>query len=80
MYATLVDSAGYTILDVNRAFNPPCAFTAFATCPLPPAEHVITVRILAEKKTICGPTRLRRGGAPHTLTITPASPVPTTLV
>jgi hypothetical protein len=27
---------GEVILDFNRAYNPPCAFTAFATCPLPP--------------------------------------------
>ena len=26
-------------LDFNRAFNPPCAFTPFATCPLPPPEN-----------------------------------------
>jgi hypothetical protein len=27
---------GRAVLDFNRAYNPPCAFTAFATCPLPP--------------------------------------------
>jgi len=26
-------------LDFNRAYNPPCAFTPFATCPLPPPEN-----------------------------------------
>ena len=31
--------AGRIRLDFNRAFNPPCAFTAFATCPLAPAEN-----------------------------------------
>lgn len=30
---------GSITLDFNRAFNPPCAFTAFATCPLPPPEN-----------------------------------------
>ena len=55
MYATPVDSAGYTILDFNRAFNPPCAFTAFATCPLPPAENVVTVAITAGEKRYAGP-------------------------
>lgn len=50
MYATLVDSAGYTILDFNRAYNPPCAFTAFATCPLPPAENVLSVALKAGEK------------------------------
>ena len=30
---------GKLVLDFNRAYNPPCAFTAFATCPLPPPEN-----------------------------------------
>jgi uncharacterized protein (DUF1684 family) len=55
MYATPVDSAGNTILDFNRAFNPPCAFTAFATCPLPPAENVLQVAIRAGEKRYAGP-------------------------
>ena len=29
------DAEGHTLLDFNRAYNPPCAFTSFATCPLP---------------------------------------------
>lgn len=55
MYATPADSAGYTILDFNRAYNPPCAFTAFATCPLPPAENVLTVPLRAGEKRYAGP-------------------------
>jgi uncharacterized protein (DUF1684 family) len=34
-------------LDFNRAYNPPCAFTAYATCPLPPPENVLPVKIAA---------------------------------
>ncbi|WP_369981563.1 DUF1684 domain-containing protein [Xanthomonas bundabergensis] len=30
---------GRVVLDFNRAINPPCAFSAFATCPLPPQEN-----------------------------------------
>ena len=30
---------GKVLLDFNRAYNPPCAFTPFATCPLPPPEN-----------------------------------------
>ena len=41
---------GQVILDFNRAYNPPCAFTAFATCPLPPAENRLAVRIEAGEK------------------------------
>lgn len=55
MYATPVDSAGNTILDFNRAFNPPCAFTAFATCPLPPKENVLSVPVTAGELRYKGP-------------------------
>ncbi|MCD9006686.1 DUF1684 domain-containing protein [Luteimonas sp. XNQY3] len=34
-------------LDFNRAYNPPCAFTAFATCPLPPAGNRLDLAIPA---------------------------------
>lgn len=55
MYASVADSAGYTLLDFNRAYNPPCAFTAFATCPLPPAENVLQVALKAGEKRYAGP-------------------------
>jgi uncharacterized protein (DUF1684 family) len=38
---------GRVILDFNRAINPPCAFTAFATCPLPPKGNQLAVRVPA---------------------------------
>lgn len=38
---------GFVDLDFNRAYNPPCAFTAFATCPLPPKQNQLDVRIEA---------------------------------
>lgn len=38
---------GEVILDFNKAYNPPCAFTAYATCPLPPAENHLQVRLEA---------------------------------
>ena len=38
---------GQVVLDFNRAYNPPCAFTAFATCPLPPRENWLAGRITA---------------------------------
>ena len=38
---------GVVDLDFNRAYNPPCAFTEFATCPLPIKENQLTVRIPA---------------------------------
>lgn len=42
---------GKVILDFNKAYNPPCAFTAFATCPLPPPENRLNLEVLAGEKT-----------------------------
>jgi uncharacterized protein (DUF1684 family) len=39
-------------LDFNRAVNPPCAFTAFATCPLPPKQNDLPVRIEAGERYV----------------------------
>jgi len=44
------DKNGITYIDFNKATNPPCAFTEFATCPLPPKENFLPVRILAGEK------------------------------
>lgn len=41
---------GETVLDFNKAENPPCAFTPFATCPLPPPQNNLDVEIKAGEK------------------------------
>jgi uncharacterized protein len=41
---------GQVVLDFNQAYNPPCAFTPYATCPLPPNENRLAVRIEAGEK------------------------------
>jgi hypothetical protein len=41
---------GKVVLDFNRAENPPCAFTAYATCPLPPKGNALKVTIRAGEK------------------------------
>ena len=46
LYAPM-PSNGTVDLDFNKAENPPCAFTAFATCPLPPRQNVLRVDIPA---------------------------------
>lgn len=46
---------GFVDLDFNRAHNPPCAFTAHATCPLPRAENELPIRVEAGEKTYVGP-------------------------
>ena len=38
---------GYIVLDFNKAYSPPCAFTPFATCPLPPPQNRLPVAIEA---------------------------------
>lgn len=38
---------GRVTIDFNKAYNPPCAFTPYATCPLPPPENRLAVRIEA---------------------------------
>ena len=38
---------GQLVLDFNKAYNPPCAFTAYAACPLPPRENWLRRRIEA---------------------------------
>jgi uncharacterized protein (DUF1684 family) len=41
---------GEVLLDFNQAYNPPCAFSAFATCPLPPKGNRLALRIEAGEK------------------------------
>jgi hypothetical protein len=42
---------GQVILDFNKAYNPPCAFTLYATCPVPPPQNRLAVRIPAGELT-----------------------------
>jgi uncharacterized protein (DUF1684 family) len=41
---------GTTVADFNLAYNPPCVFSAYATCPLPPAENRLNLRIEAGER------------------------------
>jgi uncharacterized protein (DUF1684 family) len=45
-------SGGKVLLDFNKAYNPPCAVTAFAACPLPPRENHLPVKIEAGEKVV----------------------------
>ena len=45
---------GRVTLDFNRAYNPPCAFTPYATCPLPPRKNRIPLRVEAGEKAYGG--------------------------
>ncbi len=50
LYASKPDAEGYTYLDFNKAYNPPCAFTPYATCPIPPKQNQLPIAILAGEK------------------------------
>lgn len=51
VYVKKPDANGKTFIDFNKAFNPPCAFSDFATCPLPPAQNRLPIPIKAGEKT-----------------------------
>ncbi|TVS11633.1 MAG: DUF1684 domain-containing protein [Wenzhouxiangella sp.] len=46
LYSDLPEE-GRVELDFNRAYNPPCAFNAYTTCPLPPPENRLDVQVEA---------------------------------
>ena len=52
LYADLED--GRVDLDFNKAYNPPCAFTPYATCPLPQRENRLEARIEAGERIYIG--------------------------
>lgn len=41
---------GRIVVDFNKAYNPPCAYTDYATCPLPPPENRLPIRIESGEK------------------------------
>jgi uncharacterized protein (DUF1684 family) len=48
--APMPDVNGTVVIDFNKSYNPPCAFTAFATCPLPPPENRLDLQVIAGEK------------------------------
>jgi uncharacterized protein (DUF1684 family) len=44
------DKQGLTYIDFNKAYNPPCAWTEFATCTFPHAANRLPLRIEAGEK------------------------------
>jgi uncharacterized protein (DUF1684 family) len=49
LYADLRDD-GTAVLDFNQAYNPPCSFNPFTTCPLPLPENRMPVKVLAGER------------------------------
>ncbi|MCZ6774187.1 MAG: DUF1684 domain-containing protein [Proteobacteria bacterium] len=52
VYAPKPDKDGKTVLDFNKAYNPPCAFNDFATCPVAAPRNRLPIRIEAGEKYI----------------------------
>jgi uncharacterized protein len=50
LYTDAPGPDGTTVLDFNKAYNPPCAFTPFSTCPTPPLSNRLKMRIEAGEK------------------------------
>lgn len=50
LYAQKADSDGLVVLDFNKAINPPCVFTPYATCPLPPLQHILPISVNAGER------------------------------
>jgi uncharacterized protein (DUF1684 family) len=54
LYAPMPSANGKTVIDFNKAYNPPCAFTRFATCPLPPRQNRLPIGVQAGEKKYAG--------------------------
>ncbi len=50
VYTAPPDKDGKVVLDFNKAYNPPCVFSPYATCPLPPKQNKLAARIEAGEK------------------------------
>lgn len=61
LYADLKDD-GTAVLDFNQAYNPPCAFNPYTTCPIPLRENNLPVKVLAGEKAY--PEHVPLPGAP----------------
>jgi uncharacterized protein (DUF1684 family) len=56
LYSDLADD-GTTVLDFNEAYNPPCSFNPYTTCPIPLRENRLPVKILAGERAYPNPPK-----------------------
>lgn len=54
LYVDKSDLSGKIYIDFNKAYNPPCVFTKYATCPLPPKQNHLKIEITAGEKMFEG--------------------------
>jgi uncharacterized protein (DUF1684 family) len=50
LYTARPDAEGMVVVDFNKSYSPPCAFTPYATCPLPPPQNRLKVRVEAGER------------------------------
>ncbi len=50
VWVDVEDDDGRVVLDFNKSYNPPCVFTDYATCPLPPRQNRLPLRIEGGEK------------------------------
>ena len=50
LYVSPPDEKNRTVIDFNKAYNPPCVFSPYATCPLPPPQNKLPLRVEAGEK------------------------------
>jgi uncharacterized protein (DUF1684 family) len=50
LYVAPPDARSRTVIDFNKAYNPPCVFSPYATCPLPPSQNKLALRVEAGEK------------------------------
>ncbi|MDQ3690506.1 MAG: DUF1684 domain-containing protein [Chloroflexota bacterium] len=55
LYTSAPDSDGQLAVDFNRAYNPPCVFSPYATCPLPWPANRLALRVEAGERLWIGP-------------------------
>ncbi|MDZ7315325.1 MAG: DUF1684 domain-containing protein [candidate division KSB1 bacterium] len=54
LYVPRPDAEGKTVIDFNKSYNPPCVFTPYATCPLPPPQNILPFPVTAGEKMFEG--------------------------
>jgi uncharacterized protein (DUF1684 family) len=54
LYVNPPDAKGMTVLDFNYTYNPPCAYTEFATCPIPPKSNRLSFAVHAGERVPTG--------------------------
>jgi uncharacterized protein (DUF1684 family) len=55
LYTDAPDADGHLIVDFNRAYNPPCVFSPYATCPLPWPANRLPIRVEAGERAYRAP-------------------------